>query len=187
MPQNGIRMVGITALAGGLAKCKEMQCIDLQDNTFMDDGATTGVQAWAEALPSWPKLHTLNLSDCVLSEGGKVSSIIKTLASGSNPNLRILELQNNNLDAKTFALLADAISTHLRNVMVLALQWNDVDEDEEALETLGDALKARGGKLFSRDEDEEAAEEEEEDILLKYDDDDETANNLADLLGAARI
>jgi Ran GTPase-activating protein 1 len=161
MPQNGIRMSGITALAKGLSHCKGLLSVDLQDNTFIEGGDLKGVEEWAHVLPSWPDLHTLNLSDCVLSEEGEVPHILKALTTGSNPKLLTLELQNNNLEAKTFALLADAISTHLGQLMTLALQWNEVDDDDESLENIRDTLKARGGKLFVSDEEEEEEEEEE--------------------------
>lgn len=96
MPQNGIRMNGITALARGLAKCANLQYIDFQDNTFTEDGAVTGLNAWTEALPSWFELQTLNLSDCVLSSEGEIPVLISALAEGSNPKLHTLQLQNNN-------------------------------------------------------------------------------------------
>ena len=161
MVQNGIRMEGITALARGLAKCHGIEYIDLQDNTFTIDGELTGVEAWAEALASWPKLHTLNLSDCVLSAEGEVPEIINALSLGSNPNLHTLQLQNNNLETRTFEVLAGAISKGLESLKTLELQWNDVEEDDEHLENISSSLKRRGGKLFVSDEDEEEEEEEE--------------------------
>jgi Ran GTPase-activating protein 1 len=204
MPQNGIRMAGITALAEGLSNCKGLLHVDLQDNTFIEDGQLEGVEAWAHVLPSWPDLLTLNLSDCVLSEEGEVPHVLKVLTGGSNPKLRTLELQNNNLEAKTFALLANAIWTHLVHLKTLALQWNEVDDDEESLENIRDALKARGGKLFVSDEEEEeekeeGEKEEEEDKGEKEDvrreekpkkvpaTDDKETDDLADLLSKATI
>ena len=162
MVQNGIRMDGITALARGLAKCPDIEYIDLQDNTFTVDGELTGVEAWAEALASWPSLHTLNLSDCVLSAEGEVPEIINALCLGSNPKLHTLQLQNNNLETRAFAVLAGAASKGLQNLKTLELQWNDIEEDDEHLEKLSLTLKQRGGKLFASDEDEEEEEEEEE-------------------------
>ena len=162
MVQNGIRMDGITSLAKGLAKCPDVEYIDLQDNTFTVDGELTGVEAWAEALASWPKLHTLNLSDCVLSAEGEVPEIINALSLGSNPNLHTLQLQNNNLETRTFAMLAGAVSKGLQNLKTLELQWNDVEEDDENLENIALSLKQRGGKLFASDEEEEEEEIEEE-------------------------
>ena len=162
MVQNGIRMDGITSIAKGLAKCPDIEYIDLQDNTFTVDGELTGVEAWAEALASWPKLHTLNLSDCVLSAEGEVPEIINALSLGSNPNLHTLQLQNNNLETRTFAVLAGAVSEGLQNLKTLELQWNDVEEDDENLENIALSLKQRGGKLFASDEEEEEEEIEEE-------------------------
>lgn len=162
MVQNGIRMDGITALAKGLAKCLDIEYIDLQDNTFAVDGELTGVETWAEAMVSWPNLHTLNLSDCVLSADGEVPEIINALSLGSNPKLHTLQLQNNNLETRTFAVLAGAISKGLQSLKILELQWNDVEEDDENLDNISLSLKRRGGKLFASDEEEEEEEEEKE-------------------------
>jgi len=161
MPQNGIRMEGITALATGLGKNPKLQHIDLQDNTFTADGESTGVDAWAKALASWPELRVLNLSDCVLSCEGEIPSLLSTLAEGSNPKLHTLQLQNNNLETATFELLANRIGEQLGQLRRLELQWNEVEDDDENIENLGIALKARGGKLFMTDEDEEEEAEEE--------------------------
>lgn len=162
MPQNGIRMDGITALARGLAKCPNLRHLDLQDNTFTSDGKLTGIAAWTEALSSWTELHTLNLSDCVLSADGEVPTVVAAIANGSNPRIHTLQLQNNNLDAASFELLATSVSTSLASLMRLELQWNEVDDDDEHLENIALTLKTRGGKLYARDEEEEEEEEEEE-------------------------
>jgi len=162
MVQNGIRMDGITALAKGLVKCPDIEYIDLQDNTFTVDGELTGVEAWAEALASWPNLHTLNLSDCVLSAEGEVPEIINALSLGSNPKLHTLQLQNNNLETRAFAVLAGAMSKGLQSLKTLELQWNDVGEDDENLENISLSLKQRGGKLFASDEEKEVEKDEEE-------------------------
>lgn len=162
MIQNGIRMEGITALANGLAQCPNLEHVDMQDNTFVVGGELIGVQAWTRALQSWPNLHTLNISDCGLSAEGEVPVLIEALAKGSSPKLHTLQLQNNNLEAASFGVLAGAISQGLSSVMALELQWNDVEEDDENLENISLALKQRGGKLYTLDEDEEEEVEEEE-------------------------
>jgi Ran GTPase-activating protein 1 len=182
-------MEGVTALARGLAKCSGLEHLDLQDNTFTEDGSTTAMRVWEKLMPSWPELKTLNLSDCVLSAEGEVPSIVKALVNGSNPKLQTLELQNNNLEGNTVALLADAISSHLRNLVTLGLQWNDVDEGEEMLETLSDVLKMRGGKLLISDEDEQEKEdsEEPETPLKGLADTDRDADDLADVLSKTGI
>ncbi|TFY72593.1 hypothetical protein EVG20_g417 [Dentipellis fragilis] len=146
------------ALASGLAKNVDLEHLDLQDNTFSEEGS----QAFAQALPHWPSLHTLNFSDCVLSAEGEVPRTIEVLATGSNPLLRILQLQNNNLEGKTAAVLADAIGTHLKQVNILEFQWNEVEEEDEGIQTLLDYLKSRGGKFLLDDEEEEGEEEEAE-------------------------
>ncbi|KAJ7134879.1 hypothetical protein C8R44DRAFT_838812 [Mycena epipterygia] len=161
MPQNGIRMDGVTALARGLSQCPGLQHIDLQDNTFTADGEVSGVEAWTEALKSWPELTTLNLSDCVLSGDGEVPVIITALAAGSNAKLHTLQLQNNNLETESFLALASGVSK-MTNLMLLELQWNDAEEDDENLRTIALHLKRRGGKLLATDDDEDEEEEPEE-------------------------
>lgn len=162
MPQNGIRMDGIAALARGIAACKGLEHLDFEDNTFGELGSKT----MAEVLSEWTNLHTLNLSDCHLTKEGDVPPIIEVLAEGSNPKLHTLRLQNNNLEAQTFSILAGGIDTALNVLNLLELQWNEIEEDDESIATLQRVLKDRKGKLVVDDDDEEekeeVAEEEEE-------------------------
>ena len=191
MFQNGIRMEGITRLGEGLSKCPDIQHIDLQDNTFTVDGELDGIELWASVVSGWPHLHTLNLSDCVLSTEGEVPALLTTLAGGSNPKLHTLQLQNNNLEGESFALIAGALGTGLKTLQRLELQWNDIDEDNEHIQNIGLSLKARGGKLIAteEDEEEEAEEEEEEDeseVKPAPSGKDET-DELADLFGKVTV
>ncbi|KAJ6585264.1 hypothetical protein B0H19DRAFT_927477 [Mycena capillaripes] len=186
MPQNGIRMDGVTALARGLSQCPGLQHIDLQDNTFTADGEVSGVEAWTEALKSWPDLTTLNLSDCVLSGDGEVPQIITTLAGGSNPKLHTLQLQNNNLETETFLALAGGVPK-MPSLMLLELQWNDAEEDDENLQTLALHLKRRGGKLLATDDDEEDEEEAEEEESKPAEKVKDLLDDLADQLGKVNI
>lgn len=160
LPQNGIRRAGSVVLAEGLVKNATLEVLDLQDNTLCQPGD----QAFANALPSWPDLHTLNLSDCVLSEEGEVPQVIEALANGSNPLLRTLQLQNDNLENGSVAVLARAIGTHLKAVTRIEFQENDAEEDDAAIETLKENLIVRGGKFLFSDEDEEEEEEEEDEL-----------------------
>jgi Ran GTPase-activating protein 1 len=186
LPQNGIRMKGSATLAEGLAKCAALEWLDLQDNTLSQPGD----QAFANALPSWPGLHTLNFSDCVLSEEGEVPQVIEALAKGSNPRLRTLQLQNDNLENGTVSVLARAIGTHLEKVTRIEFQENDAEEDDEGIETLRDNLIARGGKFLFSDEDEEEEEEEEDelqdaeegDVSTEFAEGNAEADDLANLL-----
>nr|GAT48344.1 predicted protein [Mycena chlorophos] len=183
MPQNGIRMAGISALAKGLAKCPDMRSIDLQDNTFIADGELEAVEAWTTALKQWPELTSLNLSDCVLASDGEVPTIITALASGSNPKLQTLQIQNNNLESESFEALADSIAK-LPALKLLEVQWNEVDDDNEHLQTLASHLKQRGGKVVINDEDEEEEEEEKEE---KDSEDKDALDELTERLGKVDI
>ncbi|KAJ3573994.1 hypothetical protein NP233_g2075 [Leucocoprinus birnbaumii] len=196
MPQNGIRMEGIEALAKGLAKNPSLKHIDLQDNTFTSDGALVAIEAWAESLGSWPELEVLNLSDCVLSAEGEVPKLLKILAEGSNPKLHTLQLQNNNLETETLALLTENVAEKMAGLLRLELQWNDIEEEDENIENLGLVLKARGGKLYVTDEDEEEEEEEtkeedeeekEEGVREELDAVDKATDDLADLLNKVSL
>ncbi|KAJ7022402.1 hypothetical protein C8F04DRAFT_1402378 [Mycena alexandri] len=164
MADNKIGVDGITALARGLSQCPQLQHIDLQDNMFTSpftaDTDLSGIQAWTEALKSWPELTTLNLSDCRLSADGEVPTIITALVAGSNPKLHTLQLQNNDLMTETFLALASGVSK-MSNLMLLEVQWNNTEDDYEILETLALHLKQRGGKLIATDDD--ADEEDAED------------------------
>ncbi|OJA16697.1 hypothetical protein AZE42_07704 [Rhizopogon vesiculosus] len=170
MPQNGIRMDGAEELARGLAACPELQIVNFQDNAFidveMDDEGRKAVRAWADAFKtSWPKLRYLDLSDCMLSNGeGEVPPILEAFNDPNTKNLQHLQelrLQNNNLDAKSYEVLAQAVPklTALRR---LDLQDNDDVEDNEHLDDIAEHLKVHGGKLILTEEDEEEEEKEEE-------------------------
>jgi Ran GTPase-activating protein 1 len=117
----------------------------------------------AKSIPIWKDLRILNLSDCVLADEGEgVSSVIKVISQGHNSNLHTLQLQNDNMESASFALLAQG-ATKLTKLKSLELQWNEVDdvEGDEGLQTLIATLKRRGGKLYLEDEDEEEEEKEE--------------------------
>lgn len=159
MPQNGIRMDGIAELVRGISANPNLQHLDLQDNTFSEKGST----AMADVLKSWPELLTLNLSDCVLAdEDGDVSPIFAPLAAGSNPKLNHLKLENNNLETRTFELLAEAIPEVLPALKRLEIQWNEFEEEDEIIQTLVGILQRRGGKVIVNDDEEEEEEEKEE-------------------------
>ncbi|KIP09690.1 hypothetical protein PHLGIDRAFT_102431 [Phlebiopsis gigantea 11061_1 CR5-6] len=188
MPQNGIRMDGISALVRGISVCKDLQYLDLQDNTFGELGSKT----MAETLAQWSSLHTLNLSDCHLASEGDVSPVIETLAEGSNPQLHTLQLQNNNFDTQSYALLSEGINSAFPLLKLLELQWNDFEDDDAAVATLERVMKGRGGKVIIDDdeeeeEEEEAEEEAEEDEPATKLAADQATDALADLLSEVAI
>lgn len=167
LPQNGIRQEGMTALARGLAKNAGLRVLELQDNAVNVDDSDGGTAAFAAALPKWPALEKLDFSDCVLAAEGTIPAVLPVLAQGGHARLHTLQLQNNNLGTESFALIAEEVLGKLPALKRLELQWNEVEEDDEAAEALKDAMTARGGKLIMNDE-----EDEEEE---KRDEDDETA------------
>ena len=76
MPQNGIYHVGITALSEAFTYNKNLQVLNLNDNTRGEKGA----EAIANALPSLQKLRVINFGDCLLKTKGALS-----LAKGIYP------------------------------------------------------------------------------------------------------
>jgi Ran GTPase-activating protein 1 len=163
LPQNGIRQEGMIALARGLPKNPKLRVLEITDNAMNIDDETEGTQAFANALLSWLDLERLDLSDCVLAheEADAPPSLFDALAKGTNKKLLTLLLQNNNLDVAAFQKLGEDVVGKLPALRRLEVQWNEVEEDEEAVEALRDALVAKGSKLILTDEDEEEAEEPE--------------------------
>ncbi|CDO69904.1 hypothetical protein BN946_scf184884.g63 [Trametes cinnabarina] len=157
MPQNGIRMAGISSLVGGLAANMDLHHLDLQDNTFADEG--TKRMAAELNRGSWPLLRQLNLSDCVIGEEGEVSPIVEALAKGLHTKLETLQLQNDNLETEAFSLLAGVVDK-LPQLRRVEAQWNEVDEEDEGVIALINALRKQGGRVIMNDEDEEEEEEE---------------------------
>ncbi|KAH9891850.1 RNI-like protein [Cubamyces lactineus] len=158
MPQNGIRMDGISHLVGGLAANADLHHLDLQDNTFADKGSKRMAAELHQG--SWPLLRQLNLSDCVIGDEGAVSPIVEALAKGLHTQLEILQLQNDNLETEAFSLLAGVVDKFPKLKRVEA-QWNEVEEDDEGVLALHNALRKQGGKLVMNDDEEEEEEEEE--------------------------
>ena len=69
MVQNGIRQEGIShLLTDGLRHAKDIQVLDLQDNTF----TLMGAKALAVVVPGWTKIRELGVGDSLLSAKGGV-------------------------------------------------------------------------------------------------------------------
>lgn len=158
MPQNGIRMDGIAALAVGLAKNPTLESLDLQDNCAK--GA--GTRALAKSLASWPELKALNLSECLL--GGRAGiALAMALSRGSNPKLETLKLQLGELDHRSLSILAKAIHDHGSEITTLEINANRADPEDQCIQDIRDALATHGHEdaLDELDEMEEYEEEEE--------------------------
>ncbi|RIA93688.1 Ran GTPase activator [Glomus cerebriforme] len=178
MPQNGIRPEGIVTLSKGFGACKNLEILDLQDNTF----TVTGSVAFAKALVEWPNLKVLNIGDCLLSEKGGVA-IAEALLLGHNKKLETLNLQYNEIDSKGVKILATAISTHLKNLSSLELNGNKVNPEDISIQNARSALEDNGhadalGELddmeISDEEEDELDEEDTEENEAKLDEEDTT-------------
>lgn len=172
MFQNGIRMDGIVAIAQGLAACKQLKVLDLQDNT----ATVSGSRGIAAALPHWQDLETLNLSDCLLKpKGGYL--ILDVLHKGSNKKLNSLQLQYCDLDRKALGHLASAIdSGALSKIEKLEINGNWADEDDDCITKIKSALEKHGHEnaLDELDEmDPEGEDEEDEEDDKEAEDDEE--------------
>ncbi|CAD6930764.1 unnamed protein product [Tilletia caries] len=158
VPQNGIRMQGIEELCQQLAaNCPNLRSLDLQDNTLVQRGS----RALSAAIPSWPQLESLNLSDSIVRSTG-AKWIFETLAEHSS-DLHTLLLQYCELNRGALASLADALKA-LPNLKKVELHGNWAEEDDEFIERIRSTIEARGGSVeaLGLDELELEAEEEEE-------------------------
>lgn len=141
MPQNGIRMEGIAELAAGLAKCTNLQHLDLQDNT----ATVSGTRALVAGLPSWPKLRVLNLSDCILGKKGGLA-LAQALGRGGNKQLEVLKLQYGEFDGRAISAFADAIRDHLSVLTTLELNGNVADPEDDCIAKIRTALEGHGNE-----------------------------------------
>lgn len=206
--QNGIRPKGIARLLrDGLSHNKELQLLDLQDNTF----TTKPSSVLAQNLHQWPKLKELNLNDCLLKASGSLL-LAQALANGDTEHkIKTLRLQYNELDEEALKELAKAIVAKLPELEVLELNGNRFEEDSPSVEKINSVFEDRGrGELDELDdleepdsdeEDEEEsvdeAEEEQDDVDLdqlekelageSVEDTDTTVDSLADKLSGAHI
>ncbi|KAF2729664.1 RNI-like protein [Polyplosphaeria fusca] len=181
MVQNGIRQEGIThLLTNGLSHLSQLQVLDLQDNTF----TAMGGQALSTVVASWTSLKELGVGDCLLSRRGGIA-LASALAKGNNPKLEVLRLQFNEINTKGLTGLANA-HPKLPALRRVELNGNQFDEEDPALETLRDALKAKMEAAGIEDEDdenwgldelddleEEESEDEEDEAAKASDEEDE--------------
>ncbi|KAK4689540.1 Ran GTPase-activating protein 1, partial [Tremellales sp. Uapishka_1] len=158
LPQNGIRMEGIKRLVKGLSFNKDLEVLDLQDNT----ATKVGTRSVVRYLPIWTELRTLNLSDCLLGVHGGIA-LARCLSEGSNKKLEVLKLQYGEFDKRAIELLAIYIANHGSALTCLELNGNRADEEDECIEEVKKALALHGHEdaLDELDDMEEVDEDEE--------------------------
>jgi Ran GTPase-activating protein 1 len=188
IPQNGIRSEGITILLNKLKSCKDIEVLDLQDNTFKkvtDDDeeileGENGSSALSNALSSWPKLKILNVGDCLL--GKKGGKIIEALSSGFN-DLEEINFTYGELVEKDALALSKCIPK-LPNIKKIELDGNCFSATGNAVEAIKQALEDCNldedvlGELEDMDYDSDEEDEENEEDA--DDDVDNIADNLKD-------
>jgi len=191
IPQNGIRSEGISLLLNNLKACKDLEVLDLQDNTFKmvtDDEdevpESDGSTALADALPSWPKLKVINVGDCLLGKNG--GKIIAALANGFS-ELEEINFTYGELVEKDALEFSKCIAK-LPNLKKVELDGNAFSATGNAVEAIKQALEDCGldedvlGELEDMDYDSEEEDEEDEDNEDADDDVDDIANTMKDNL-----
>ncbi|KAJ9061518.1 Ran GAP Rna1 [Entomophthora muscae] len=138
MPQNGIRSEGIVALMEGISSLKNLEILDLQDNTFVEEGS----YALSSVLSNWPKIRVLNVGDCLLKAKGALS-LFDALISVKPAELEELILTYNEVSEKGAFKLAEAVK-HLKKLGKLELNGNNFEEDSAAAKSIKDALLEAG-------------------------------------------
>ncbi|KAJ3303856.1 hypothetical protein HDV03_003425 [Kappamyces sp. JEL0829] len=187
--RNRMESPGATHLAKALALYKDsllhiqLEFLDLQDNTFTEQGS----KALALALPAWPNLKHLNIGDCLLGAKGGIH-VIEALTLG-NTNLERIALFFNEINAKGAALVPGMLAN--KNALTsIELNGNVFDADSEAVQAIRDVLN-RLGKEDALDEldemEEEDEEEEEEEDEKDNESQDEEVDDLAAQLGKTKV
>lgn len=179
MVQNGIRQEGISALLqNGLSKCKALEVMDLQDNTF----TAMGARALADVVANWSVVKEIGVGDCLLSARGAVM-LADALSKSQNKTLQTLRLQYNEIDAKGVQAISKVAQTDalpaLQRVELNGNKFSDDDTHVAALKTLLDERREEVAPDADEDDEtwgvdelddlEEDSDEEDED------DDDEDA------------
>lgn len=138
LPQCGIRSEGIAALSKGLAACEDICVLDLQDNTF----CTAASKAFAEALPRWAQLKSLNLGDCMCEAEGSVAIVEAMLQNASLlATLEFFNFQYNEMDERGARLLAGSVQK-FKALRTLMLNGNAFDPEGETAAKLRASVAA---------------------------------------------
>lgn len=160
--QNGIRPRGVATLIHyGLKFNKNLQILDMQDNTFTSYASSI----LANNLPAWKDtLQELNVNDCLL-KGQGASEVFKIFNDHKFEKLESLRVNYNEMTQETVEeLLVPALQKgNLPKLKELEINGNRLDEDSEALDTLQELFKdLELDDLEELDSDEEESEEEED-------------------------
>lgn len=182
--QNGIRPLGLSRLITfGLSELKELEIVDLQDNTMTIPGSL----ALSKALPNWTKLVELNLNDCLMKPKGSLQ-VIEALSQLKTNSLQFLRLQYNELDEESLDVLARSVA-NFKDLSSIELNGNRFEEDSESLQKIQDVFEQRGlGEVDELDdleeldsEDEDSEDEDSDNEAEEHEDDSVVEARLKDL------
>lgn len=162
MPQNGIYHVGITALSNAFTHNKNLEILNLNDNTFGKKGAA----AIAKVLPSLQKLRQINFGDCLLKTSGVI--LLADGLKNGHTALNDLNLEHNEIRLKGALTLVQAMSdkTNLKSLNLNGNQFGKKGRTEIENElknigkfnTLGDLSEDESDNEDESDEKEESSE-----------------------------
>ncbi len=178
MTQNGIWQEGIShLLRSGLSTCKNLEILDMQDNTF----TVMGAGALSEVVHNWTKLKELGIGDDLLGATGSIR-VFEALAKGDTKSVEVLRLQYNDINTHGVKSLLQAAKDGMPKLRRIELNGNKFDEDDLSIQALLDLLSERkdaeGKKedpegfwgLDELDELEEESSEDEEDEAAEEED-----------------
>lgn len=159
MPQNGIYHVGITALSEAFSKNKNLQILNLNDNTL----GSKGSRALAKAIRNLQGLRSLNLGDCLLKTKG--AEHIADAIGRTHLQLEDVNFESNEIRTSGGVAIAKAVGNkpNLAKVLLDANQFGE-EGREEIRKVLTDAGHADALGSFEDDESDASDEEEDDEV-----------------------
>ncbi|KAJ6457560.1 hypothetical protein C8R47DRAFT_1180912 [Mycena vitilis] len=159
--QSAIREKGLSDIARALKNCRSLRYLDISDNLTREESLNStrldtdvdAASAFAEALPLWPDLEYLSMSDCCVEASG-TSQIIDALSKGQNTMLTSLLLENAGFADSFGTKLLDALETKVPNLVTLKLaEHDDLGDTEHGVwAKIVEIITGRGGVTsFERD------------------------------------
>ena len=189
MTQNGIRQEGIShLLRSGLSQCKDLEVLDMQDNTFTIMGAA----ALSDVAPTWTRLRELGIGDDLLGSTGSIK-VFEALAKGENKTVEVLRLQYNDITSKGVKSLLQAAKNGMPRLRRIELNGNKFNEDDESIDALAELLGERKSAAEKDDDppdfwgldeldelEEESSEEDEGEIAEEKEEEEELQERILD-------
>ncbi|KAI8915479.1 hypothetical protein DFJ77DRAFT_370320 [Powellomyces hirtus] len=168
MPQNSIRPEGIAALMEALSECKNLEHLDVQDNTFTEKGSA----GLANVVDGWKNLKALHIGDCLL--GAEGSKLVLTALTKGNTALEKLHLAFNEIDTDGAALVPELL-LNKKSILLLELNGNAFDPEGDSVRDIKRVLLEHGNEGALDELDEMEWDEEEEQSEEESENDDEKA------------